>query len=172
MKNKVKAILLVVLLAISMTACTEVAETHDEPAPYANLKEMEDLNYSYSISAWGNKFGKINLDLKWETERYQWAEFEECYLEYSIDEFGEYQRVIPRQETDDALVEEDVDILGNQEKLMPFEKRKLVADVDSYYDYCNLGWYRLAIVFKIKPYSGKTKEAVAYVGIGGDDGTE
>ena len=163
---------LLISIFVFATACTETPEVYEDPSPYANYPEMEDFNYSYSISAWGNKFGKIELKLKWETERYQWAEFEECYLEYSIDEFGDYQRVVPRAETDDALVKDAVNILGDQEKLLPFEKKKLVADVDSYYDHCNLGWYRLAMIFKVKPYSGKSKEVVAYVDIGGDDGTE
>lgn len=167
MKNKLKAILLVIILVLSMTACTEVAETYDEPAPYANMEEMDDFNNTFSRSAWGSKFGDVKISITWETDEYQWAEYEDCYLEYAILENDIYERVKPSSEL--AEVQDVPDVLGSPDNLIPYEKQRLKVDLDSYYDFCDVGYYRLAIVYKVKPYSGKLQERVGYIGIGGDD---
>ena len=167
--QKFFSILLTIILSFAVvfciTGCSDESSgtpEYAEDAEYLSLPTMEDLITSVSVSSAGNEFGKIEITFNWKPDMNQSATTTDAfYLEYTYFDDNNYQPIV---------IQNDSNKLDNETiTLKPNEKQTITVDVDSYYDHCNEGFYRLVKIFDVKSLNGKTKQYAAYIEIGGNN---
>lgn len=150
--------LTIMILAVLMTlsACTSTPELLAGIPAYEDMPEIEKCDTSYSRSAFGNKFGKVTITINIKDERIDRVECTDAfYLEYTTfdDDIG-YEPIVVQNESDS--------LCNETYTFKPFKKQKMVVDVDSYYDFCPNGHYRMVKIFDVKYYNGKTEQRKVY----------
>lgn len=144
-------------MTVALCSCSGGPELLDGEPAYENIPEMDRMNTSYSRSAFGNKFGNVNVTFNWKDQQgYEATCTDAFYLEYttSEDDVGYFPLV----------VQNDSDQLSNETyTVKPYEKLKINVDIDSYYDYDPNGYYRLVKIFDVKYYNGKTDQRKVYI---------
>ena len=149
-------IVLSLAMVLALSSCASGPELLDGEAPYENIPEIEKFVSGHSRSAFGNKFGKVTITINIKDERIDRVECTDAfYLEYttSDDDIG-YEPIVVQNESDS--------LCNETYTFKPFKKQKMVVDVDSYYDFCPNGHYRMVKIFDVKYYNGKTEQRKVY----------